>query len=59
MGEGGGGRIKPVKVIVYRDMLELWLTPQLPENKLDVYKHGRAPPHINKDVTTFLNQKIV
>ena len=57
-GMGKGGRIKPVNGIVYRDILELWLTSQLPENRPDVYQHGRAPPHIHNDVTAFLNQTI-
>jgi hypothetical protein len=56
--EEGGGRTKPVNGIIYRDMLEVWLTSQLPQNKPDVFQHGRAPPHIHKEVTRLLNQKI-
>ena len=40
-------------------MLELLLTSQLPQNKPDVFQHGRAPQHIHNEVTMFLNQTIV
>jgi hypothetical protein len=38
------------------DMLELWLLPQLLDNKPNaVLQQDRAPPHILHSVTTLLN----
>jgi len=38
-------------------MLELWLMPQLLQDKPNVvFQHDGAPPHIHNEVTTFLNR---
>jgi hypothetical protein len=47
-----------VNGIIYRDILELWLMPQLLQDKPNVFKHGGAPPHIHNEVTTFLNRRL-
>jgi hypothetical protein len=50
---------KTVNRIIYRDMLELWLMPQLLEDKPNVFQHdGAPPPHIHSEVTTFLNRQL-
>jgi hypothetical protein len=46
---------KAVNGIIYRDMLELWLIPQLLEDKPNVFQHDGAPPRIHNEVTIFLN----
>jgi len=56
---GGGGGVNQLTELSHRHTLDLLLTSQLPENKRDVFQHGRAPPHIHNEVTTFRNQTIV
>jgi hypothetical protein len=50
---------KTVNIIIYCDMLELWLMPQLLEDKPNaVFQHDGEPPHIHSEVTTFLNRQL-
>jgi hypothetical protein len=45
--------------IIYHDMLELWLTSQLLQDKLNVvFQRAGAPQHIHSEVTTFLNRQL-
>jgi hypothetical protein len=40
-------------------MLELWVMPQLLEDKPNVvFQHDGAPPYIHNEVTTFLNMQL-
>jgi hypothetical protein len=50
---------KTVNGIIYCDMLELWLMPQLLQNKPNVvFQHDEIPPYIHNEVTTFLNRQL-
>jgi hypothetical protein len=50
---------KTVNGIIYHNMLELWLMPQLLEDKPNVvFQHDRAPLHIHNEVITFLNRQL-
>jgi hypothetical protein len=50
---------KTVDGIIYRDMLELWLMPQLLEDKSNVvFEHDGALPHVHNEVTTSLNRQL-
>jgi hypothetical protein len=44
--------------LIYCDMLDLWLMPQLLQNKPNVFQHDRVQPHIHSEVTTFLNRQL-
>jgi hypothetical protein len=51
-------REEKVNGIIYRDMLELWLMPQLLQNKPNVFQHNKAPPHIHNEVASFSNRQL-
>jgi hypothetical protein len=52
-------REKSVNRIIYHDMSELWLMPQLFQDKPNVvFQYQRAPPHIHNEVITFLNRQL-
>jgi hypothetical protein len=47
---------KTVNGIIYCDMLELCLMPQILEDKPNVFEHDEATPHIHNEVKTCLNR---
>jgi hypothetical protein len=51
-------RKKTLNGIIYCDMLELWLMPQLLQDKPHVFQHDRAPTHSHYEMTTFLNRQL-
>lgn len=44
--------------LIYSDMFELWLIPQLLQEKPEVFQHDAALPHFNSEVATFLSRQL-
>jgi hypothetical protein len=51
--------VKTVDEIIQRYMLELWLMPQLLQDKPNIFQHVGASSHFHSEVTTFLNRQFV
>jgi hypothetical protein len=49
---------KTVNGIIHRDMLQLWLMPQLLQDKPNVFQRDGASPHIHNEVIIFLNYQL-